>query len=92
MYRRHGSQILLQLSAAGPTNRPQPKVIKSIIMKSIKLWPAVGCEAKARADFGSRPYFLSKKYAGWLVDVKSSFASGAPGKKICIVTIDEWQS
>ena len=63
----HGSQILPQLSAAGPTNRPQPE-IKSIITKTFKLWPAVGCEAKARAEFGSRPYFLSIKYAmvGWL--------------------------
>ena len=27
---RHGSQIQLQLSVAGPTNRPQPKVIKQL--------------------------------------------------------------
>ena len=29
---RHGSQIRTQLSAAGPTNRLQPKVIKTIII------------------------------------------------------------
>ena len=29
---RHGSQIRPQLSAAGPTNRPQPKVIVTIVI------------------------------------------------------------
>ena len=50
-----GSQIRLQFSAAGPTKRPQPKVIKAIIMIKLKLWPAAGCEANAAAEFGSRP-------------------------------------
>ena len=52
---RHGRQIRLQLSAAGPTNRPQAKVIKTILIIKIKLWPAAGCEAKAAAEIGSRP-------------------------------------
>ena len=52
---RHGSQIRLQLSAASPTNRPQPKVIITIVIIKFKLWPAVGCEAKVAAELSSRP-------------------------------------
>ena len=52
---RHVSQIRPQLSAAGPTNRPQAKVIKTILIIKLKLWPAAGCEAKAVAEIGSRP-------------------------------------
>ena len=52
---RHGSQIRPQLSAAGLTNRPQAKVIKTILIIKLKLWPAAGCEAKAAAEIGSRP-------------------------------------
>ena len=52
---RHRSQIRPQLSAAGPTNSPQPKVIKIIIIQKLKLWPAASCEAKAAAEFGSGP-------------------------------------
>ena len=48
---RHGSQK----AAAGPTNRPQTKVIKTIRIIKLKLWPAAGCEAKAAAEIGSRP-------------------------------------
>ena len=43
---RHGSQIWLQLSAASPTNRPQPKAITIIVIIRLNLWPAAGCEAK----------------------------------------------
>ena len=48
-----------QLSAAGPTNRPQSKVktTTTIIIK-FKLWLVAGCEAKAATDFGTHP--LSK--------------------------------
>ena len=51
---RHGNQIRPQLSAASPTNRPQHKVIITIIMIiKFKLWPAVGCEATVVADLSS---------------------------------------
>ena len=53
---RHGSQIWLQLSAASPTNRPQPKVIITIVIIKLKLWPAAGCEAKVAAELSSRPW------------------------------------
>ena len=56
---RRGSQIRLQLSTAGPTNRPQLKVIKQWI--KLKLRPAAGSEAKAAAEFGCRPlHFFSR--------------------------------
>ena len=55
---RHGSQIRLQISAASPTNRPQPKVIKTIVMIKLKLWPAAGCKAKVAAELSSRPLTL----------------------------------
>ena len=47
---RHGSQIWPQLSAAGPTNRPQPKIIITIVIIKLKLWLATGCEAKVAAE------------------------------------------
>ena len=52
-----GSQIRPQLSAASPTNRPQPKVIITILMMlmKLKLWPATGCEAKVAAELSCRP-------------------------------------
>ena len=53
MLLRRGSQIRLQLSAAGPNNRPQPKVIITIAIIKLKLWPAAGYEVKAAAKFGS---------------------------------------
>ena len=37
---RHGSHIWQQLSAASPINRPQPKVIITIVIIKLKLWPA----------------------------------------------------
>ena len=46
---RHGSQIWLQLSAASPTNKPQPKAMIAILLIKVvrlKLWPAAGCKAK----------------------------------------------
>ena len=52
---RHGSQIRPQLSAASPTNRPQPKVIITIVIIKLKLWPAAGCEAKVAAKLSSSP-------------------------------------
>ena len=55
---RHGSQIRLQLSAASPTNRPpEPKVIITIVIIKLKLWPAAGSEAKVVAELSSRPLF-----------------------------------
>ena len=55
MILRHGSQIGLQLSAASPTNRPQHKVIITIVIIKLKLWPAAGCKAKVAAELSSRP-------------------------------------
>ena len=55
MYVRHGSQIRLQLSAASPKNRPQPKVIIILVIIKLKLWPAAGCEATVAAELSSRP-------------------------------------
>ena len=52
---RHGSQIRPQLSAAGSTNRPQAKVINTILIIKLKLWLAAGYEANAAAEIGSRP-------------------------------------
>ena len=52
---RHGSQIRPQLSAASPTNRPQPKVIVAIVIIKLKLWPVAGCEAKVAAELSSLP-------------------------------------
>ena len=52
---RHGSQIRPQLSAASLTNRPQPKVIITIVIIKLKLWPAAGCEAKVAAELSSHP-------------------------------------
>ena len=52
---RHGSQIRPQLSAASPTNRLQPKVIITIVIIKLKLWPAAGCEAKVVAELSSCP-------------------------------------
>ena len=52
---RHGSQIRPQLSAASPTNRPQPKVIITKVIMKLMLWPAAGCEAKVVAELSSRP-------------------------------------
>ena len=43
---RHGSQIRSQFSAGSPNIRPQPKVIITIVMIMLKLWPAAGCETK----------------------------------------------
>ena len=59
---RHGSQIRLQLSAASPTNRPQPKVIETIVIIKLKLWPPAGCEAKVAAELSSRPLFTRKMF------------------------------
>ena len=42
---RHESQVRPQLSAASPTNGPQPKVIAIVIIK-LMLWSTTGCEAK----------------------------------------------
>ena len=47
---RHWSQIWKQLSAASPTNRPQPKVIILIVIIKLKLWPAADCKAKVVAE------------------------------------------
>ena len=55
---RYGGQIWPQLSAASPTNRPQPKVIVTIVIIKLKLWPAAGCEAKVAAELSSRPLSL----------------------------------
>ena len=52
---RHESQIRLQLSAASPTNRPQPKVIITKVIIKLKLWLAAGCEAKVAAELSSHP-------------------------------------
>ena len=52
---RHGSQIWPQISAASPRNRPQPKVIITIELIKLTLWPAAGCEAKVAAELSSRP-------------------------------------
>ena len=52
---RYERQIRLHLSAAGPTNRPQSKVTKTMIIEKLKLWPASGCETKAVAEIGSHP-------------------------------------
>ena len=38
-----------------PTNKPQPKVIITIVIIKLKLWPAAGCEAKLVAELSSRP-------------------------------------
>ena len=50
---RDGSQIWLQLSAASPTNRPQPKAI--IVIIRLNLWPVAGCEAKVEAKLSPHP-------------------------------------
>ena len=55
---RHESQIRPQLSAASPTNRPQPKVIITIVIIKLKLWPAAGCEAEVVAELSPRPLDL----------------------------------
>ena len=55
---RHGSQIRPQLSAASPTNRPQPKDIITIVIIKLKLWPAAGCEAKVEAELSSHSLHL----------------------------------
>ena len=47
---RLGSQIRPQLSAASPTNRPQPKVIITKVIIKLKLWPAAGCGAEVAAE------------------------------------------
>ena len=52
---RRGGYIRPQLSAASPTKRPQPKVIITIVIIKLKLWPAAGCEAKVAAELSSRP-------------------------------------
>ena len=39
---RHGSQIRPQLSTASPTNRPQPKVIITIVIKKLKVFWSSG--------------------------------------------------
>ena len=49
---RHGSQIPPQLSAASPTNRPQPKVIMTI---KLQLCLAAGCDAKDVAELYKLP-------------------------------------
>ena len=59
---RHGSQIQLQLSAASPTNRPQPKVIITTVLIRLKLWQATGCKAKVAAELSSRPLISSEIY------------------------------
>ena len=50
----HGSQIRSQLSAASAINRPQPKVMITIVIIKLKLHPAAGCEAKVGAKLSSR--------------------------------------
>ena len=65
MFRR-GSQIRSQLSVASPTNRPHPKVIITIVIIKLKLWPAAGCEAEVAAELSSHPliklsYLLKQK-------------------------------
>ena len=52
---RHGSQIRSQLSAASPTNRPQPKVMITLVIIKLKLWPAAGCKAMVASELSSCP-------------------------------------
>ena len=49
-----GSYMWQQLSAAGTTNRPQPKVVITKVMIKPMLWLAAGCNAKLVAELGSR--------------------------------------
>ena len=42
-----------RLSVASPTNRPQPKVIKTTEIIKLKLWPAAGFEAKVATEISS---------------------------------------
>ena len=42
-----------KLSAASPTNRPQPKAIITRVIIKLKLWLATGCEAKVVAELSS---------------------------------------
>ena len=46
---------MFRFAAASPTNRTQAKVIITIVIIQLQLWPATGCEAKPAAEFGSRP-------------------------------------
>ena len=50
---RHRTQIRPQLSAASPTNRPQPKVMITIVIK-FSLWLAAGCEVKVAVELSFR--------------------------------------
>ena len=52
---RHESKSEPQLSVSSPTNRPQPKVIITIVIIQLKLWPAAGCEARVGAELSSHP-------------------------------------
>ena len=56
MYLGIGAKIRLQSSEANPSNRPQPKVIITIVIIKLKLWPAAGCEAKVGAESSFRHY------------------------------------
>ena len=57
---RRGRQIRPQFSEASPTNRPQPKVIITIVIIKLKLWLAAGCEAKVAAELSSHPLPLQE--------------------------------
>ena len=48
-----------QLFVASPTTRPQPKIIITIVTMKLKLWVAVGCEAKVGTELSFRPLHRS---------------------------------
>ena len=54
---RHGSQIQLQLSAAKPTNRPQPKVIIAIAIIKLK----VGVNPSLKKEMWLLMHLITKK-------------------------------
>ena len=74
----HGSQIRPQLSVAGPTNRPQPKVKIPIVIIKLKLWPATGCETKVAAELSSHPYNVIACHEGVIKRFESLNFQNAP--------------
>ena len=41
-----------------PPKWPQPKAIITIVIMKLKLWPAVGCEAKVAAELSFCPFVI----------------------------------
>ena len=55
----HGSQIRPQLSVGSTTKRPQSMVMITIVLIKLKLWPAIGCEAKVGAEISPCPFLYN---------------------------------